>query len=186
MTDCKSAYDLLTRTAIPQCSEHRTTIECLLIRERLQNNATVRWVCSQAMLADCLTKTMDSSILRECLKTGRYTLRDESHALKERLTARERLKWIKQHRSENDRQNEEAMMMEQSGKHVHDEDFWKQGPNGEIIRVHVKPRYQRFSPVGVEGCPVDLRKLETYRDTYQQGCTGERDYWVGNDLSLDR
>lgn len=35
VTDCKSAFDLLTRTAIPQCEEHRTTIECLLIRERL-------------------------------------------------------------------------------------------------------------------------------------------------------
>ena len=34
VTDCKGAYDLLTRTAIPQCSEHRTTIECLLVRER--------------------------------------------------------------------------------------------------------------------------------------------------------
>ena len=80
VTDCKSAYDLLTRTAIPQCSEQRTTIECLLIRERLRNNAMVRWVCSQAMLADCLTKTMDSSVLRECLRTSKYTLRDESHA----------------------------------------------------------------------------------------------------------
>ena len=38
VTDCKGAYDLLTRTALPQCSEHRTTIECLLIRERLREN----------------------------------------------------------------------------------------------------------------------------------------------------
>ena len=69
--------------------------------------------------------------------------------------------------------------MEQSGKHMHDEDFWKKGPNGEIIRAHVKLRYQLFSPVGVENCPVDLRRLEVYRDTYQQGCAGERSYWVG-------
>ena len=63
VTDCKSAYDLLTRTALPQCSEHRTTIECLLIRERLQENCKVRWVSSQAMLADCLTKSMDAMAL---------------------------------------------------------------------------------------------------------------------------
>ena len=56
VTDCKSAYDLLTRTAIPQCEEHRTTIECLLIRERLRANCAVRWVTSNAQLADCLTK----------------------------------------------------------------------------------------------------------------------------------
>ena len=179
VTDCKSAYDLLTRTALPQCSEHRTTIECLLIRERLRDNATVRWVCSQAMLADCLTKTMDSSALRECLRTGKYILRDENHTLKERLTARERLKWIKQHGSTTTRSSEEAMLTEQIGKSMHEEDFWKMGPKGELIRVHVKPRYQLFSPVGVVDCPVDLRKLEVFRDTYQQGCAGERSYWVG-------
>ena len=74
VTDCKSAYDLLTRTAIPQCEEHRTTIECLLIRERLQSNCVVRWVTSNAQLADCLTKSMDSTVLRECLRSGRYAL----------------------------------------------------------------------------------------------------------------
>eukprot|EP00435_Cladocopium_sp_Y103_P015740 s2941_g3.t2 len=79
VTDCKSAYDLLTRTALPQCSEHRTTIECLLIRERLQENCKVRWVSSQAMLADCLTKSMDAQALRACLNTGRYVLLDEEH-----------------------------------------------------------------------------------------------------------
>ena len=42
VTNCKSAYDLLTRTAIPQCEEHRTTIACLLIRERLRANCAVR------------------------------------------------------------------------------------------------------------------------------------------------
>ena len=68
VTDCKSAYDLLTRTALPQCAEHRTTVECLLIRERLQENCRVRWVSSQAMLADCLTKTMDSQVLRTCFE----------------------------------------------------------------------------------------------------------------------
>ena len=72
VTDCKGAFDLLTRTALPQCSEHRTTIECLLIRERLRENCVVRWVSSQAMLSDCLTKSMDSQVLRECLKSGFY------------------------------------------------------------------------------------------------------------------
>ena len=75
VTDCKSAYDLLTRTALPQCAEHRTTIECLLIRERLRENCKVRWVASQAMLADCLTKTMDSQVLRQCLSSGKYVER---------------------------------------------------------------------------------------------------------------
>ena len=33
VTDCKSVFDIVTRTAPPQCEEHRTTIECLLIRQ---------------------------------------------------------------------------------------------------------------------------------------------------------
>ena len=35
VTDCKSVYDITTRAAPPACEEHRTTIECLLIRERM-------------------------------------------------------------------------------------------------------------------------------------------------------
>ena len=97
---CKTdLYDLLTRTAIPWCSEHRTTMECLLIRERLQENCMARWVSSQAMLSDCLTKSLDSQIIRECLKTGRYCLRDEEHVLKERLDRRQRIEWVKGHSS---------------------------------------------------------------------------------------
>ena len=96
VTDCKSAYDLLTKTAVPQCEEHRTTIECLLIRERLQANCMVRWVTSNAQLADCLTKSMDASVLRQCLKSGRYSLFDEDRILQQRSDKRQRLKWAKE------------------------------------------------------------------------------------------
>eukprot|EP00435_Cladocopium_sp_Y103_P007376 s3531_g2.t1 len=65
VTDCKSVYDISTKTSTPTCSEYRTMLECLLIRERLQENMAMRWISTQAMLADSLTKTMDSSILRE-------------------------------------------------------------------------------------------------------------------------
>ena len=63
VTDCRSMFDIFTRTAIPSCTEHRTMIECLPIRERLKSNCDVRWVTGQAMLADCLTKTTDSPAL---------------------------------------------------------------------------------------------------------------------------
>ena len=99
--------------------------------------------------ASRLTKTMDSSVLRECLRTGRYVLQDESYTLKNRLTARERLKWVKQHRSENEPlKEEEAMLVGQSGTEGHASDFWRRGKNGEVIRVHVVPRYQLFTPRG--------------------------------------
>ena len=94
VTDCKSVYDLATKTSTPSCSEYRTTLECLLIRERLQENIAMRWISTQAMLADTLTKTMDSSVLRQCLKTGQYSLFDETESLKKRASKRERLRWI--------------------------------------------------------------------------------------------
>ena len=55
----------------------------------------MRWVSSQAMLADCLTKTVDSQALRACLASGRYALQDEGHVLRSRSDNRQRLEWIK-------------------------------------------------------------------------------------------
>ena len=69
------------------------TLECLVIRQRLQENVLARWVHSRGQLADCLTKSMDASVLRECLKTGRYALFDEQMNLKERATKRSSVGW---------------------------------------------------------------------------------------------
>ena len=41
-TDCKSVYDVSTKTSTPTCEEFRTTLECLLIRERLSENCKLR------------------------------------------------------------------------------------------------------------------------------------------------
>ena len=95
VTDCKSAYDIATKTAVPSCSELRTQLECLLLRERLLENCQMRWVHSKAMHADCLTKTMDSSELRRCLANGRYSLYDEEKVLAERQVKRQSLKWLR-------------------------------------------------------------------------------------------
>eukprot|EP00435_Cladocopium_sp_Y103_P052633 s419_g16.t1 len=92
VTDCKSVFDIATKTSTPSCSEYRTTLECLLIRERLQENVAMRWISTQAMLADSLTKSMDASVLRECLRTGKYSLFDEGESLKLRANKRDRLK----------------------------------------------------------------------------------------------
>ena len=95
VTDRKSAYDIATKTAVPSCSELRTQLECLLFRERLLENCQMRWVHSKAMLADCLTKTMDSSELRRCLASGQYSPYDEDKVLAERQGRRQSLKWLR-------------------------------------------------------------------------------------------
>ena len=178
VTDCKSAYDLLTRTAVPQCAEHRTTIECLLIRERILENCRVRWVSSQAMLADCLTKSMDASVLRACLKSGRYCLRDEHGLLKERADQKQRLKWIKEMK-ETPPACQEAEPTQPIFVQETREDFWKIGPGKEVIRVHVRPRRQKFSPVGSLSCPVDIHELAVRRVTVRENGKEEADFWTG-------
>ena len=96
VTDCKSAYDISTKTAVPNCLELRTQLECLLLRERLQENCKLRWVHSRAMLADCLTKVMDSAELRRRLSSGKYALCDEQEVLNDRADHRQSLKWLRE------------------------------------------------------------------------------------------
>lgn len=94
-TDCKSLYDLVTRTAMPSCIEFRTMINAKQINELLSENENLRWVHSGAQLADALTKIMQTSFLRETLRRGQYRLNDELAVLKSRATARNRLRWLK-------------------------------------------------------------------------------------------
>ena len=60
VVDCKSLYDLLQKTSIPQCSEYRTLLEALVIKDRLKENVAIKWVHSAAQMADSLTKDMDT------------------------------------------------------------------------------------------------------------------------------
>lgn len=172
VTDCKSAYDLLTKAAIPQCEEHRTTIECLLIRERLQSNCMVRWVTSNAQLADCLTKSMDGSVLRECLRSGRYALFDEGRILQQRSDKKQRIKWAKEVTTDSVVNTATDL-----------KDTWEVDGHGQVIRIHHVPRRKMFSPIGVPDCPVDIRELGAQRITVAVSSSGkswnERDFWPG-------
>ena len=178
VTDCKSVYDIVTRTVPPHCEEHRTTIECLLIRQRMQDNCKLRWVASGAMLADCLTKSMDASRLRECLKSGRYTLFDEGMVLKQRADKRKQLQWVKQQKPLDD-----SCMYSTAGEG----DFWRvDRQRGFLERVHRRPRWERFTPIGVRECPVALGDLDARRTTYLKTISSLQtntvnDVWVGPD-----
>lgn len=105
-TDCKSLYDLISRTAPPSCQEFRTQLQAKLIKEHLDTGIKIRWVPSQAQMADSLTKIMDNTILRTCLKKGWYALHDEHEVLRDRSDKRTRLQWVKQHGSPNSECNE--------------------------------------------------------------------------------
>eukprot|EP00435_Cladocopium_sp_Y103_P022606 s1610_g5.t1 len=95
ITDCKSLFDLISRTAPPSCSEFRVQLMARSIKESLKEGTHLRWVPSGAQLADSLTKAMESNFLRETLKYGFYRLSDEAATLKERAKSKDRLRWLK-------------------------------------------------------------------------------------------
>jgi hypothetical protein len=95
ITDCKSLYDLTTRTAAPNCQEFRTQLQARAIKDILAEGIQLHWVHSGAQLADALTKVMESTFLRETLKQGKYCLHNEHEVLKNRASARNRLEWLK-------------------------------------------------------------------------------------------
>ena len=94
VTDCKSLYDLVTRTAPPSCQEYRTQLLARSIKDLLSEGITLRWVHSGAQLADALTKVMQATFLRQTLELGTYKLHDEHAILKDRASARSRMQWL--------------------------------------------------------------------------------------------
>jgi hypothetical protein len=95
ITDCKSLFDLTTRTAIPNCQEFRTQLLARSIKDILDEGIKLHWVHSGAQLADALTKMMEANFLRETLRVGKYCLHDAEEVLKNRASARNRLRWLR-------------------------------------------------------------------------------------------
>ena len=50
VVDCKSLYDVISKNTTPQCQEHRTLIEALVIKENIQQGIRPHWVHSAAHL----------------------------------------------------------------------------------------------------------------------------------------
>ena len=92
VTDCKSLYDHLMSPSAPTAIEgRRTSIDVALIRESIRSlSAFMRWVPTDRMLADALTKDQGDPLdmLRSCLKSSVYQISPEDHVL--RMQAKER------------------------------------------------------------------------------------------------
>ena len=95
VTDCKSLFDLVSRTAMPSCEEYRTTLEVLLIRERCREHCHFRWIPTSLQVADALTKPMDPALLRQVLSTGNFQLHDETDSLERNAHRKQALSWLR-------------------------------------------------------------------------------------------
>lgn len=96
VVDCKSLYDVIIKNTTPQCREHRTLLEALIIKDRIQLGVDMHWVHSAAQLADSLTKAMDTSTLRAFLEHGKICLHDINAVLQDRADKKVHKKWLKE------------------------------------------------------------------------------------------
>lgn len=85
VTDCKSLYDHLHSPSSPTSIEdRRTSIDIVIIRESCRlMNAFIRWVPTNRMIADGLTKDCGDPVdlLRSCWKRSKYQISDEDSVL---------------------------------------------------------------------------------------------------------
>ena len=108
ITDCKSLFDLMTKIATPNCQEWRTTIEVMLIRQLADQNADCRWISTAIMLADTLTKPMDSTFMRTVLALGKFRIYDEMQSLQNNATKRYGKTWISSNGADSKEKNSEC------------------------------------------------------------------------------
>ena len=78
VTDCQSLYDHLTSPSAPTAVEdRRTSIDITIIRESIKaTQAFVRWVPTNRMLADGLTKDLGDpmDLMRSCIRNATYQI----------------------------------------------------------------------------------------------------------------
>jgi len=100
-TDCKSLYDVCTKQgSMPD--ERRVALDLLDLRESIEEfGDQMRWIPTDHMLVDCMTKTMPADAMLEYLRHMEYAfkyddvIKDTKRAIaKERKDARERKKQL--------------------------------------------------------------------------------------------
>ena len=94
VTDCKSLYDHLHSPSSPTAVEdRRTSIDITIIKESVRTlNASVRWVPTDRMLADSLTKDAGDPIdlLRACIRNSSYQISPEQDVLDNQAAEKQR------------------------------------------------------------------------------------------------
>ena len=91
VTDCKSLYDHLMSPSAPTSIEDRRTSIDVIIRDSIRAMAgSLRWVPTNRMLADALTKDQGDplDLLRACIKSSSYQISPEDDVLEKQAQER--------------------------------------------------------------------------------------------------
>ena len=93
MTDCKSLYDAVHSPSSPsKVEDKRVAIDLTIVKQSVERTGmSVRWVPTELMLADALTKDQadPADLLRAALFQGRYQLSAEASVLARKKQLRE-------------------------------------------------------------------------------------------------
>lgn len=90
VTDNKPLYDH-ARNDQGICQDKRLAIEVLTLRRDLQRHGVIlRWIDTEQMLVDCMTKTsVKPNLMRHVLATGKYAIMEEKQMLEHKRTQRQ-------------------------------------------------------------------------------------------------
>ena len=94
ITDCKSLYDhLIAVTSPTSIEDRRTSIDIVILRQSIQRlTGSLRWVPTNRMLADSLTKSAGdpTDLLRACIRQCTYQISPEETVLQLQASERQR------------------------------------------------------------------------------------------------
>lgn len=94
VTDCKSLFDHLVSVSSPTAvDDRRTSIDIVIIRQSVARlGAHLRWVPTNRMLADSLTKDSGdpTDLLRACIREGTYQISPEDTVLEMQAQEKQR------------------------------------------------------------------------------------------------
>jgi len=103
LTDCKSLYDHLLSPSSPTLDDRRTAIDIAILRDSIARmQATLRWIPTDRMIADALTKESPEAfdLIRACIRSSAYQVSPEARILELRSQERDRRKAFAQKKTE--------------------------------------------------------------------------------------
>ena len=86
-TDCKSLHEHVEKTG-KSCAEKRVSLDIMDIRHGIDNYGDrYFWIPTELMMADPLTKKMDSFLLEGVIRDGKYALYDATYVTERKKAA---------------------------------------------------------------------------------------------------
>ena len=148
-TDCKSLYDVCTKQgSMPE--ERRVALDLLDVRESIEEYGDqMRWIPTDHMLVDCMTKTMPADAMLEYLKSTEYAFKyDDVIKYTKRAIAKQR----------KDAREKKLQDLPQDPK-VYD-DY-------EVQQVNILDHYDIYYPMFQYAYPAEPNNITSYHGDYR-------------------